>query len=95
MRHSKRIRLYHTSNSEAHPSFAMSSNGHSQYIVDDLIQGLSGDKTGERDSKTFNIFRTSPLAVCINSGESKSDELGLLFCHRDLSHIQRSRIGIH
>ena len=95
MKHTKRLRLYHTSLSAAHLSFVMNSNEYPPKTIEDLCRILSGDKTGQRDCKTSITFFTSGSAIRCHDSKSKSNELGLLFHHRDLPHIQGSHIGIH
>ena len=95
MKQRKRIKLYHIQENAARQSFVMNSDDHLNCIAGDLCQNLSGDKTGQRDSKAFNIFRTSALAVFFRSGEQRSNELSLFLCHRNLQYIQRFHMGIH
>ncbi len=76
-------------------SFDMNNNEHPHDTVEDLCQVVSGDKTGQRDFKTSITFFTSGSTIRCHDSKSKSNELGLPFCHRDLPYIQGSHNGIH
>jgi hypothetical protein len=91
----KRIKLYHILTNEAHQSFVMNSNEYPHKTIEDLCQVVSGDKAGQRDFKTSTNFCTDGFIVHSNNSIRQGNKLGLPFCHRDLSYIQRSHIGVH
>ena len=95
MKQNKRLRLYHTSLSAAHLSFAMNNNVNPHHSVEIPCQDVSGDTTRQRDCTTSTNLHAFGRVVLRNNNIEQGNKLGLPFCHRDLFYIQGSHMGIH
>lgn len=94
MKHTKRLRLYHTFMSAAHPSFAMNNNANPHNLVEASCQTVSRHTSGQRDCTTSTNLHALIGVVLRNNDIEKGNKLGLPFCRGDLYYIQGFCMGI-